>query len=143
MPNKLNTTWLVVGDGATAQFYSIHAIPLRLTKVPAGALNATRKTTHGVEHKPQELHATHPATGHGDHQRRENIFIEHMAEALDAAARDGRYERIIVALPPKALAHFRKIATPDIQKRIKQEIAGDWTHLAMPALERHLAAELT
>ncbi len=142
MSNTLKITWLAVGDGAAAQFYSIHAIPLRLTRVPAGALKATRGMTHGAEHKPQSLHTTHVAGGHGDHQRRENVFVEHIAEALDAAARDGEFDEVIVVLPPKALAHFRKIAGPNVQKRIKKEIHGDWTGLTMPDLERHLAAEL-
>jgi protein required for attachment to host cells len=142
MSNKLKTTWLVVGDAATAQFYNVHAIPLRLTRVPAGALKATRNAVHGVEHKPQSLHATRTSTGHGDRQRHENVFVENIGEALDVAARDGEYDEIIVVLPPKALAHFRNTAAPDVQKKIKQEICADWTHLAMPDLERHLAAEL-
>lgn len=142
MSNTSKTTWLAVGDGGTAQFYSIHAIPLRLTRVPAGALKAGRNMTHGAEHRPQAQHATHVAAGHGDQQRHENVFVEHIAEALDAAAQDGEFDDVIVVLPPKALAHFRKIAGPNVQKRIKKEINGDWTHLGMPDLERNLAAEL-
>lgn len=142
MTIKLKTTWLAVGDGATAQFYSIHAIPLRLSRVPAGALKATRKLTQGPEHQAHSLHATHVSSGHGDHQRHEDVFIEHIAEALEVAARDGEYDEIIVVLPPKALAHFRKIAGPDLKKRIKHEICGEWSRLQLPDLERHLAEAL-
>lgn len=142
MSIKLNTTWLIVGDGATAQFYAVHAIPLRLTKVPAGALKATRKILHGSEHKPESLHIAHLPAGHGDHQRHENIFVEHIAATLDVAAGEGEYDQIVVVLPPKALAHFRKVATAKVRERIKREIAGDWTHLALPKLEERLAAEL-
>ncbi|MGE4063234.1 MAG: host attachment protein [Rhodospirillaceae bacterium] len=142
MTTKLKTTWLAVGDGSGAQFYSIHAIPLRLSPVPAGALKATRKLTEGPEHQPESLHATHISPGHGDHQRHENVFIERIAETLEAAAQDGEYDDIIVVFPPKALAHFRKIAGPDLKKRIKQEICGEWSQLAVPDLEHHLAAEL-
>lgn len=142
MSHTLKTTWLVVGDAAAAQFYSIHAIPLRLTRVPAGSLSATRAMTRGAVHKPQAMHIAHVASGHGDHQRHEDVFVERIAEALEAAARDGEFNDVILVLPPKALAHFRKIAGPGIQKRIKQEIQGEWTHLEMPELERHLAAAL-
>jgi protein required for attachment to host cells len=142
MSHSAKTTWLVVGDGATAQFYAVHAIPLRLTRVPAGSLKGTRNLTHGPEHKPQSLHATHVAVGRGDHQRHENVFVENISEALDAAARDGEYHDIVVVLPPKALAHFRDTAAPNVQKRIRKEISADWTKLTMPDLERHLAAEL-
>lgn len=142
MSNTSKTTWLAIGDGGTAQFYSIHAVPLRLTKVPAGVLRATRSMTHGAEHNSQALHTTHVAAGHGNHQRHENVFVERVAEALSAAAQDGEFDDVIVVLPPKALAHFRKIAGSNIQKRIKKEISGDWTRLDMPDLERNLAAEL-
>ena len=136
------TTWLAVGDAASAQFYSIHAIPFRLTRVPAGALKATGENTQGPRHEPGMTHVTRQHGGHGDHQRHEDVFVEHMAETLNTAARDGEFDEIIVVLPPKALAHFRKVAGPEVQKRIKQEIRGEWTHLAVPELEQHLAAAL-
>jgi protein required for attachment to host cells len=142
MTNNSKTTWLAVGDGTVAQFYSIHAIPLRLSRVPAGHLDATRKLTQGPEHRPPGLHGTHTSSGHGDHQRSEDVFVEHIAEALDAAGRDGEYDDVIVVLPPKALSHFRKVAKPELKKRIKHEICGEWSKLPMPDLERHLASEL-
>jgi protein required for attachment to host cells len=136
------TTWLLVGDGASAQFYNVHAIPLRLAKVAAGTLRATRKLTHGSDHKPETRGIAHTGNYHSDHQRHEDVFVERIAETLDAAVRDDEFDDIIVVLPPRALAHFRKIAGNDVQKRIKREICGDWTHLAVPDLEAHLAAEL-
>jgi protein required for attachment to host cells len=142
MPPLSKTTWLVVADGATAQIYAVHAIPLRLSPVPAGTLKASRKLARQPEHRPDTLHATHVGNGHGAQERQEHVFVEHVVETLDAAARDGEYDDIIVVLPPKALAHFRKMAGPEVQNRIKQEIPGEWTHLAMPDLKRHLAAVL-
>ena len=141
MPAKM-TTWLLVGDGATAQFYAIHAIPLRLTKVPDGALKATWQTTHGPEHAAESLHIAHVASGHGVHQRHENTFLEHVAATLEAAAETGKFNHLIVVLPPKALAHFRKIAGAATRAKIKQEIDSEWTHLAIPDIEKHLAARL-
>jgi len=142
MSQRHKATWLVVGDGASAQFYNVHAIPLRLTKVPEGTLKATRKTTQGAEHMSQSRHVAHVAAGHGAHQRHENVFVEHIAEMLEAAAADGKCDEVIIVLPPKALSHFRKVVIPDVQKRIKQEVSGDWTHLPLPELEQHLAAKL-
>ena len=142
MPVETKTTWLAVGDGEIAQFYSVHAIPLRLTKVPAGTLKASRKVTRGPEHKGDRGGATHGNSSHGDHVRHENVFIEHVAEALGTAARDGEFDYVIVVLPPRALAHFRKVAPADVRKRIKQEIRGDWTKLKLPEITRHLAAHL-
>jgi len=142
MAPKKKTTWLLVGDAAKAQLYSISAIPLRLKKVPSGGFKSTRKTTHGPEHKAESRHIAHVANGRGIHQRHEDVFVERVAEALNAAGGEGEFDDLIVVLPPKALAHFRKVVSPAVQKRIKQEIRSEWTHLTIPAIEKHLAARL-
>jgi protein required for attachment to host cells len=135
------TTWLLVGDGSTAQLYSVNAVPLRITKVQA-ALKATRRTTHGPEHHRQPRHVTHVGNQQGDHQRHEDVFVERIAAALEDAATADKFDQLIVVLPPKALAHFRKIVGSATQKRIKQEIRSEWTRLAKPDIEKHLAARL-
>lgn len=135
-------TWLLVGDGAIGELYAVHAIPLRLTRVPAGSLKATREMAHVPDHMPETRNIAHIGNYHGDHQRREDVFVEHIAKTLETAARDGKFDELVVVLPPRALAHFRKIVGQDVQKRIRQEVRGDWTHLAIPDLEAHVAAEL-
>jgi protein required for attachment to host cells len=141
MPAK-TTTWLFVGDGAQAQFYAVHAIPLKLTKVRGGALKATRKRTRGPEHKPDSRHIAGIASGHGDHQRHENTFLENVATTLDTAAAAQKFDHLIVVLPPKALAHFRKILGAETRKKIKLEISSEWTHLNVKDIEKHLAVRL-
>lgn len=142
MAPKRKTTWLLVGDAARAQLYSISAIPLRLKKVQSGAFKSSRKTTHGPDHNSETRHIAHAGNGHGDHQRHEDVFIEHVAAALTKTADAGRFDELIVALPPKALAHFRKVVAPIVRKKIKQEIPSEWTHLTMPAMAKHLSARL-
>lgn len=142
MANKVKKTWLVVADGGSAQFYAIHAIPLRLTKVPAGALKASRKLTQGPAHMSEARNIAHIGNHGGDHQRHEDVFVENVAQALDTAGGDGEFDEVIVVLPPRALAHFRKVAPAPLKKRVKHEICGDWVNLQLPELERHLAAEL-
>jgi len=140
MPLRKKSTWLLVGDAATAQLYAVSAIPLRIKKVELGAFRSSPKTTHGPEHQSETLHTAHVASGHGTHQRHEDVFIEHVAVAVDASAVGNEFDDLIVVLPPKALAHFRKVVSPAAQKKIKQEIAGEWTNLTIPDIEKHLAA---
>jgi protein required for attachment to host cells len=142
MPPKKKITWLLVGDAAKAQLYSVSAIPLRLKKVPSGAFKVTKKMTEGPEHQPEARHTAHVKAPHGIHQRHENVFIERLAEAVDAAAGGGGFDNLVVVLPPKAMAHFRKIVSPGAQNKITREISGDWTKLKTPDMERHLAAHL-
>ena len=134
--------WLLVGDGSSACCYAIHAIPLRLTQVPLGAMIATRKTTAGPSHNADTIHTAHVGKHHGDHQRREDVFVEYVTSQIEIAAHDKQFDEIIVVLPPKALAHFRKVASADLKMRVKQEISADWTHLSIPDLIGHLAAAL-
>src|SRR5688572_4697382 len=119
MPPKKKTTWLLVGDGASAQLFSVHAVPLRITKVSAGAIKATRKAVRGPAHKAEARHIAHNTSGRAIHQRRENVFVEQVAARLDTAAAVGKFDEIIVVLPPKALAHFRKIVGTATRKKIK------------------------
>ncbi len=142
MPPKKKTTWLLVGDGARAQLFSVHAVPLRITKVPAGAIKVTRKAIRGPEHMGEARHIAHNTSGRAIHQRHENVFVEQVAARLDTAAVAGKFDEIIVVLPPKALAHFRKIVGAATQKKIKQQIRGEWTLLDMPVIEKRLAARL-
>lgn len=142
MAPKKKTTWLLVGDAAKAQLYAVSAIPLRLKKVASGALKSSRKTTHGPDHHSAARHIAHTGNGHGIHQRHEDVFIERVAEALDTAAGDQKYDDLIVVLPPKALAHFRKVVSPAVQKKIRHEIRSEWTHLTVPSIAKHLSARL-
>jgi protein required for attachment to host cells len=142
MPPRKKTTWLLVGDGISAQFYDVHAIPLRVKKVRAGTLTATPKLVQGPEHKPATRHIAHNVRGRAEVQRHENVFIERVAAKLEAAAAARKFDDVIVVLPPKALAHFRKVAGSATQKKIKQQIRSEWTHLATPDLEKNLAKRL-
>src|SRR5689334_18855289 len=100
MPPKRKITWLLVGDGSSAQLYSVHAVPLRITKVPAGGIKATRKITRGPEHKAETRHVAHITSSRAIHKRHENVFVEKVAAKVDAAAAVGRFDDIIVVLPP-------------------------------------------
>ncbi len=142
MPLTKKNTWLLVGDAAKAQLYAVSAIPLRVKKVDLGGFRSSPKTTHGPNHNPETLHTTHTAAGHGTHQRHEDVFIEYVARAVDVSAGENEFDHLIVVLPPKALSHFRKVVSPAAQKKIKQEIAGEWTNLTIPDIEKHLSAYL-
>jgi len=110
--------------------------------VPSGAFKVTKKMTLGPEHQSETRHTAHVTAPHGIHQRHENVFIERLAGAVGAAAGEDAFDNLVVVLPPKAMAHFRKIVTPDAQRKITREISGDWTKLTTPDMEKHLAAHL-
>lgn len=147
MAIKKKISWLLIGDGAKAQLYSIHAEPLRIKKVPAGGFRGTRKARSKVTGSVRVSKAAgsprHTIERHTSaHQRHEDAFVGRVAAAVDAAAGDGKFDSIIVVLPPRALAHFRKVVAAETQKKIKQEIQSEWTKLRMPEIERHLAHRL-
>ena len=142
MPFKKKTTWLLIGDGVGAQLYTVHALPFRITKVAGGLIKATPKNSRWPEHRPDTRHTATSTRGSAVAQRHENVFVEHVAAKVEAAAASKRFDDIIVVLPPKALAHFRKAVGPLTQKKIKQQIRSEWTQLAKPDIEKHLAKRL-
>ena len=102
MTARRKMTWLLVGDAAKAQFYSISAVPLRVKKVPSGTLKSTRKTTHGPEHQPDSLHSAQTSNGRGAHQRHEDVFVEHIAAAVDTAAREHEFDDLFRDIDTRA-----------------------------------------
>lgn len=149
MAPRKKATWLLIGDGAKAQIYAINAIPLRIKKVEGGAFRGSRKTTPVIEGAMSEVSgqdaggAPHAIERHTDaHQRHEDKFVERVADAIDMAAAQGKFQDIIVVFPPKALAHFRKIVSAGVRKKIKKQIRSEWTHLRIPEIEKHLKDRL-
>lgn len=147
MAIKKKVSWLLVGDGAQAQLYSINAQPLRIKKVTSGGFRATRKTHSQVTGSTKVSKAggspRHTIERHTSaHQRHEDAFVGRVAAALDAAAGGGKFDDIIVVLPPRALAHFRKVVAAETQRKIRQEIQSEWTKLRTPEIEQHLARRL-
>jgi protein required for attachment to host cells len=69
-------------------------------------------------------------------------FVEHFANLLAERARQGQFERLIVAADPSALGYFRDCAPDEVKARIVAETAKDYVHTPVKQIEQALAEHL-
>ena len=65
-------------------------------------------------------------------------FADSLAEMLQSARRDGRFERLVVVAGPAMLGLLRKALTADVRRTITVEVAKDLSHLTPSQLVSHL-----
>jgi len=136
MPRKKKITWVLVGDGAKAQLYSIKTVePMRLAPVPSGGFRGTKAKNIGPDGALR--HALPPS--HGVHQREEDKFVTRVSAAVNKAAAEKKFDDLIIVAPARALGIYRKQLDEASHKKIKREIRGEWTKLGSLEVEKHLA----
>jgi protein required for attachment to host cells len=70
----------------------------------------------------------------------ENRFADDIAAALYKAAHAGRYEKLVVAAPPKTLGELRKAFHKEVSARIVAEVNKDLTGHDVGDIEAVLTA---
>jgi protein required for attachment to host cells len=60
--------------------------------------------------------------------------VEGIAAALDAKAKAGAFDRLIVAASPRALGDFRAAASKALKAKVVREIHGDYLNGATARL---------
>ena len=117
-------TWIATFNGATAHVYSATEEG-RLTQVPHEDSAGTHKD------------ATDPTT-EPNHEN-EDAFVAAFAQRLDELARQGKFDRLIVAAGPHALGAFRKAASAQLKSKELIELSKDYTNTPVKALEAQVA----
>lgn len=79
--------------------------------------------------------AMEPKTDPADH--REAEFVRSVAGELDRHAKQGDYDRLVVAAAPIALGNFRKLMSDHVKKTVVAELDKDLTNLPTPQLSKH------
>lgn len=136
-------TWVLVLDGAKA---------LILENVTDGrdpTLRVVRKDENdGKDNRGEATTGPEPEgerkkpTGDDHHQTTETGFAEEMAEWLYKAAHRGRFEKIVLVAPPKALGTLRQKLHKEVSSRVVGEIHKTLTSHPVDQIERIVAEEL-
>lgn len=147
-------TWVLVADASHARAYQ--------SRRPGDALERVADFTfdEAVPHA-RELRGHRPGSGHGgvgsahhsvgptSDPRREmkHHFAKRVADALEAARRQGAFKRLIVACPPAMLGDLRAELAPAVKSLVVAEVAKDLVKTpdaellahfdGIPALTRH------
>jgi protein required for attachment to host cells len=148
-PNEKITTCLLVADGAVAQLYDVAPRTCRLSPVPKGKfkhaslpgrLLVSDRPGHSSYAGGQRRHALEPRSE--PHARAEAQFLKKVAAAVNAWARTGRFDRLVVAAPPKAMHVLREAFNAASKKKTVVEITHEWTRLGVRDMADRLKAAL-
>lgn len=65
-------------------------------------------------------------------------FARELAEYLDSACRENRFEKLVIVAPPLFLGTLRRLLSPPLKQRIAFEVDKDLTACNEPELQKHL-----
>ena len=138
--------WVMVGDGKKALFLHNEGdheiLNLRRLDVEEQSNPATRDQGTDAPGRGHSAGGTRFGSMGGTdfHQMEEDRFAAHVAERINAAARENGFKEIVIVAPPKCLAEIRRDLSADAKGRVVCEIPKDYTHHPIPEIERLLAA---
>lgn len=135
-------TWTVIADGSRARVLQDAAGPHdrpRIVREMLGDAPPSRDLVsdrggrgwHGGS-AGHIGHAIEPDIS--PHLRAKARFLHDVARAIGSAAAGGRFDRLIVVAPPRALAELRRVWPPAVRARIIAETAKDLTPLPVQQL---------
>lgn len=142
-------TWILLADGAHARF-------LR-NLGPGKGLEEFKPGKLGVPHPPdREIDSdkpgrVHDRSGPGRHAMEPHIsphdklkldFAKSLADGINAAESKGRFDRLIVAAPPKILGELRQKLGKGAKRKLQREIDKDLTTVSSEELHRQFADDL-
>jgi protein required for attachment to host cells len=135
--------WVFVGDGRKALLLRNEGDPdlLDLRRVEVREDDNPPSREQGTD-KPGRTSmpigprsSVEPTDWHAIDEER---FAETVAQRLNRAAEEGRFEHIVVAAPPKALGELRREYSKKLQGKILAEIDKDLTHHTFPEIAKVL-----
>jgi protein required for attachment to host cells len=148
MPRK-KITWVAVADGGKAMLFVNEGTDF----APAlTVLSKAELDNPGAHLQGEDRPGRRPDTGVGQrsameatdwHDLGKEEFVRDFAERLNRGARTGRFERLVLAVPPKVLGQLRAALSAEAARCVAAEIGNDLTGLPVAEIERHLARALT
>lgn len=132
--------WVAAFDGRLARVWAADEAG-RLHERPGDGLDARNNTEAQRQGGRGEGQPDLPHAGYPE-QQNEPRFVEHFAMRLADRARQGAFDRLIVAADPHALGYFRQCAPEPLRKTVVAEVDRDYVHTAVKDLEAALAEHL-
>jgi protein required for attachment to host cells len=143
---KHHKQWLLVADGKRAQAYHYDGPHTRPRPDPAFAFAHDDPPSREIlSDKPGRMQpsvgnaATTFSPRNDAHEMAEAHFLDRVVEELVAAIAAGHCDRLILAAPPKALGHLRKVLPAAVQKTVIREIDKDLSNIPVEKLAKLIA----
>lgn len=148
LPRHKQTTWAAIADGAKALILvndGTDAEPVLTVLAKAEMENAPTRE-QGTDRPGRRAD---PSAGQRSamettdwHEFAEGRFVRDFAERLNRAAAHGRFDRLILVAPPKALGLLRPALSAEVTGRLAAEIPSDLTGHPVGEIERQIAKAL-
>lgn len=152
MESRHKRTLIVVADGSRARFLEPGEDPRTLVPGVHGdmtAAEARRPVRDLVTDRPgrgfasarsEARHAFEPA--HDIHKMQKHDFTARLAEVLDEAFGEGRFDRLVLVAPDRSLGELRSLLSARVRGAVSHEVAKDLTRATPAELRQALAAAL-
>jgi Protein required for attachment to host cells len=142
---KKTVTWILIADGTQARVLehtgpgkglaAVKGLDWSIPPLQTRDIDAD-KPGRGFSSVGAQRSAMEPRTDPAEH--REAEFIRSVANELERKAKDGAYDRLVIAAAPIALGHLRKVLSDHVRKTVVAELDKDLTNLPTPQLDKHL-----
>lgn len=146
---KAIQTWILVADGARARLFLNQGPGKGLESLGERVFPTARKPTREMgTDRPGRVQesanaARHSLTPRVDwHEFEKEKFAREVAAALDRAALNKLFDRLIIVAPPKTLGELRAHLSDHAKNKITAELDKDLTHCTVHELPQHLEAVL-
>jgi protein required for attachment to host cells len=136
------TKWVVVADACRARIFETQALGRGMREVhdlanPTGRLHTRdlivdalgRSHANGTS---RTEHATAPRTDPVEHEV--EVFAKRVADQIERARVEGRFERLYVVAAPRILGLLRDKRSKDTERLVEKEIAKDMAQLDPAAI---------
>lgn len=125
-------TWVATFNGANARIYEWDRSANRLTTQAEPIAEAAHRPAF-ADAPVTTYSSASSARGTGDpktdaERALEEAYVAKLAAALDAKARLGAFQRLIIAAPPRVLGAFRALAPELLHDKIHGEIGHDYVN---------------
>ncbi|MFI4998833.1 MAG: host attachment protein [Reyranellales bacterium] len=146
---KLQTTWIVVADGARARFFTPGADAKKLVSALPADIFAPEARGHASDLKSDKpgrgysssrsgaRHALEPP--HDYHKLEKHKFSAELAKVLEGACERREFDRLVLVAPHRSLGELRTLLSDRVKRLVGQEIAKDLTNETVAGLWRRLA----
>jgi protein required for attachment to host cells len=146
MPRR-HTTWIIIADGSRARILAPREEELGFdivsettsaeAHVPSREIWADRPG-HIQESGNSARHSIEPR--HDPHEDRKVAFIREVASQLNVAAKEKRFDSLILFAPPRSMAELRERLDEGVRRKIKAAAPKDLTKVPLSELPSHLDA---
>lgn len=129
------TTWFIIADGSQLRLYESAGVKEHWNLIDSKDQKIARKPSHKLgRERPGRGRKVGPdsrfsVNGSEPHEKMETEFLFDLAKSLNKAARDEKFDQLVVAAPPRALGALRAKFQPQLTAKYIGVFDKDLTNM--------------